>query len=227
MPRIARIVVEGFPHHIIQRGNNRQNVFFDDGDRRNYYGLLAYYEAKWNCEVLAHCLMPNHVHLVAEPAEREGLAKMMQAVSLCYTQYVNRKYGRTGRLWECRYHSCLVDREVYLWAVCRYVDTNAVRAGLVRRPEDYKWSSARAHVHGTPDRILGQAWGKRLDPDSYRAYLSEAVSQEEIALISQSTYRGQPLAGDSLRKSLEKRLRCSLSHPPRGRPRGPQRGVSP
>lgn len=171
--------------------------------------------------------MINHVHLVVEPAEREGLAKLMQAVSLCYTQHVNRKYGRTGRLWECRYHSCLVDREAYLWAVCRYADTNPVRAGLVRKPEEYEWSSAKAHVYGTHDKILGREWMKRLEPESYRAYLSESETSEETTLIRESTYSGWPLAPDRTRQRLEKRLAMCLSPRSRGRPRKAKNGMCP
>lgn len=227
MPRTARIVAEGFPHHVIQRGNNRQNVFFDDADRKKYCRLVAHYKERWHCEMFAYSLMLNHVHLVVEPAEREGLAKLMQGVSLCYTQYVNRKYGRTGRLWECRYHSCLVDRETYLWAVCRYTDTNSVRAGLVRRPEEYAWSSARAHICGTPDRIIGTRWRERLDPDSYRAYLLEGAAREEVALISQCTHKGRPLVAGEAQKRLEKRLGYPLSPRRRGRPRGSENGMCP
>jgi putative transposase len=124
MPRIARAVATGFPHHVIQRGNNREEVFFDKKDREQYLLLLKRYAGKWISPILAYCLMNNHVHLLTKPKEEESLYKMMQGVSLCYTQYVNRKYKRTGSLWESRYHSCIVDKEKYLWAVARYIEQN-------------------------------------------------------------------------------------------------------
>ena len=122
MPRISRAVAKGYPHHIIQRGNNRESVFFDDEDRKQYLSLLKKYSEKWSAPVLAYCLMSNHVHLMVRPLSDDSLYKMMQGLTLCYTQYVNRKYQRTGRLWESRYHSCIVDKEQYLWAVARYIE---------------------------------------------------------------------------------------------------------
>jgi putative transposase len=98
MPRIGRAVAAGFPHHVIQRGNNRENVFFEKDDRRQYFSLLKKYSAKWTSPVMAYCLMTNHVHLLTKPGTEESLFKMMQGVTLCYTQYINRNYGRTGRL---------------------------------------------------------------------------------------------------------------------------------
>ncbi|MCG2708910.1 MAG: transposase, partial [Thermodesulfovibrionales bacterium] len=119
MVRIARAVAAGFPHHVVQRGNNRENVFIDDEDRGKYIGLLKKYSRERDAQILAYCLMSNHVHLLIKPKENDSLYKMMQVVTLCYTQFTNRKYSRTGRLWESRYHSCIVDKDSYLWAVAR------------------------------------------------------------------------------------------------------------
>ncbi len=146
MPRIARAVATGYPHHVIQRGNNKEKVFFDKEDRERYLSLLKKYSDKWDSPILAYCLMSNHVHLLTRPDMEESLYKMMQGVTLCYTQYINRKYERTGRLWESRYHSCIVDKERYLWAVARYIEQNPVRAKMVKRVEDYLYSSARARI---------------------------------------------------------------------------------
>ena len=105
MPRVARAVAVDFPHHVIQRGNNRQKVFFAQETRARYLDLLKEYAAKWDVSILAYCLMTNHVHLLVRPGKEESFAKMMQGVSLSYTQYINRRYKRTGRLWESRFHS--------------------------------------------------------------------------------------------------------------------------
>jgi putative transposase len=105
---------------------------------------------------MAYCLMSNHIHLLTKPLSEESLFKMMQGLTLCYTQYINRMYGRTGRLWESRYHSCIVDHDKYLWAVARYIEQNPVRAKMVERAEDYSYSSARAHVNGSEDAVLGE-----------------------------------------------------------------------
>ena len=155
MPRIGRAVAAGFPHHVIQRGNNREEVFFDVKDRKKYLALLKKYSMKWESTIISYCLMSNHIHLLTKPKSDESLYKMMQGLTLCYTQYFNRTYQRTGGLWECRYHSCIVHHEKYLWAVVRYVEQNPVRAGMVEKAEDYPYSSARAHVNGSKDAVLG------------------------------------------------------------------------
>jgi putative transposase len=154
MPRISRAVAVGFPHHVIQRGNNRDKVFFEKQDRQKYLELLKKYSDQWECPILAYCLMSNHVHLLVRPKGEESLYKMMQGLMLCYTQHIDRKYEKTGRLWESRYHSCIVDREHYLWAVARYIEQNPKRANIVKKEEEYPYSSARAHIEGKRDDIV-------------------------------------------------------------------------
>jgi len=114
MPRIARAVALEFPHHVVQRGNNREKVFINEEDKKKYLSLLKEYSGKWDTYIPAYCLMSNHVHLLTRPIKNESLYKIMQGITLCYTQYFNRTYKRTGRLWESRYHSCVVDKEKYL-----------------------------------------------------------------------------------------------------------------
>src|SRR3990172_2992129 len=128
MPRIARAVALEFPHHVVQRGNNREKVFINEEDKKKYLSLLKEYSGKLDTYIPAYCLMSNHVHLLTRPIKNESLYKMMQGITLYYTQYFNRTYKRTGRVWESRYHSCVVDKEKYLWAVARYIEQNPVRA---------------------------------------------------------------------------------------------------
>lgn len=118
---MASAVASGFPHHVVQKGNNREPAFFDEEDHVRYLSLLKKYSTKWNSPVSVCSLIINHVHLPTKPQAEESLYKMMQGVTLCYTQHTNRKYNRTGRLWESRYHSCTVDSGSYLWAVTRYI----------------------------------------------------------------------------------------------------------
>ena len=133
MPKIARAVALEFPHHVVQRGNNREKVFINEQDKRKYLLLLKEYSDKWDTYILAYCLMSNHVHLLTRPIKNESLYKMMQGIIFCYTQDFNRTYKMTGRLWESRYHSCVVDKEKYLWAVARYIEQNPVRAKIVKK----------------------------------------------------------------------------------------------
>ena len=161
MPRMARAVAPGFPHYVLQRGNNRADVFFSTEDSDVYLYLLKIYADKWNTPVISYCLMTDHVHLLVKPFSDMSLRKMMQGVALCYTQHVNRKYKRTGRLWESRYHSCIIDQGSYLWAVARYIEQNPVRSMIVEYPEEYAYSGSRAHLELLQDPVLGKSCSQK------------------------------------------------------------------
>ena len=147
MPRQARFVLPHFPHHIIQRGHNRQAVFNRDDDYGYYLDTLKEWKARLGCKVYAYCLMTNHVHLVIDPgANPEHLGLLMKRLAGRQTRYVNVMEKRSGSLWEGRYKSSLVQADAYLQACCRYVELNPVRAGLVDDPAKYRWSSCAAKV---------------------------------------------------------------------------------
>jgi putative transposase len=219
MPRIGRAVAPGFPHHVIQRGNNREDVFFEKDDRKQYLALLKKYGAKWNSPIMAYCLMDNHVHLLTRPASEESLFKMMQGLTLCYTQHINRTFGRTGRLWESRYHSCIVDEEKYLWAVARYIEQNPVRAGMVKRAEDYPYSSARAHVNGGYDAVLGEDLFERDRRKDYVVMLRSDMPGKESEPLRYATKTGRPFGSEEFVAEMEKKLERRLLQRQRGRPR--------
>src|SRR5881296_2637448 len=147
MPRQARLVLPHYPHHIIQRGHNRQVVFARDDDYAYYLDTLQAWKTHYGVKVYAFCLMTNHVHLLLEPGEAPGvLTQLMKRVAARQTRYVNRLEGRTGTLWDSRYKSSPVETESYLLACARYIELNPVRAKLVARPEDYPWSSFRDKI---------------------------------------------------------------------------------
>ena len=219
MPRIARTVARGYPHHIIQRGNDREWIFHEHGDKQKYLELLVRYSGKWDSPVQAYCIMDNHVHILTCPGKNKSLRKMMQVVAMCYTQYANRKYGRTGRLWESRYHSCLVDDERYLWAVARYIELNPVRAGLVDRAEDFTYSSAKAHVLGTHDEVLGERLFEDTQRRDYRNMLLEGANDKELEKIRYATRTGWPLGSEGFISKMEKIMGRKLKPYPVGRPR--------
>ncbi len=148
MPRRARLTLPGIAVHIIQRGNNRAPVFFADRDYQLGLGLLDEQAAAHDCALHAWCLMTNHLHLLLTPTEADGAARMMKAWAQRYTQHVNRTYQRTGTLWDGRFRSCLLDAEGYMLACYRYIELNPVRAGMVRNPADYPWSSHRFNALG-------------------------------------------------------------------------------
>ncbi len=218
MLRLARIIGPSYPHHLVQRGNNRRDVFLDHADRQSYLALLARYAQKQSVSVLAYCLMSNHTHLLVRPGQSSNLPKMMQGIALCYTQAFNRKYGQTGRLWESRYHSSVVEEERYLWAVSCYIEQNPIRARLATRAEEYPYSSAAAHLLGAADPVLGEALFDQGEIKAYRALMQE-LPPAKIDAIRKQTRSGRPLGTGEFAEKLGGILGRNIAHRPRGRPR--------
>lgn len=153
MPRRARITVPGLAHHVTQRGNRREPIFFEPGDQEVYRDLLAEQTAKVGLAVWAYCLMPNHVHLVVVPTDEDGLGRAIGETHRRYTNFINARGRWTGHLFQSRFASVAMD-EAHLIAAVRYVSLNPVRARLAARPEDWAWSSARAHLAGVDDGLV-------------------------------------------------------------------------
>lgn len=219
MPRIARIVAPNYPHHITQRGNNLADVFFDDEDRAAYLSILKNYREKLDVEILAYCLMTNHVHLLAVPADEKSLSRCIGRTNLVYTQHVNRKYERSGRVWQNRFFSTVVDSETYLWAVARYIENNPVKSALVTRPEDYSWSSCRAHVLGKNDGLLtGKGLLGEYDREMYGRFLTQEDLEKERE-IRAKTATGRPLGNEDFMVELEALLSRRILRARPGRPR--------
>ena len=221
MPRIARIVIPDVPYHVVQRGNNRQDVFFVDDDRRVYLGFLARYARDFGLSVLGYCLMTNHVHLLAVPETKEALAVVMGRTDGRYTQYVNRLHGRTGHLWQNRFYSCALD-ERHMVAAMRYLEQNPVRAGVVRKPWRYKWSSALAHVGGkdVSDLLDLQPWRRDWSERAWRRMLGESLGGPTVEAIRRHTSRGRPLGTDSFLSKMERLVGRRLRPLPVGRQKG-------
>ena len=219
MPRIARVVAVGMPHHVTQRGNNHCDVFFDDDDRRFYLWTLAQYRRKYRVDIWGYCLMTNHVHFLAVPHGLDSLARCFAGANLVYTQRINHKQNRGGRLWQNRFFSCPVDKDEYLWPVLSYIDRNPVRAKLTSKAWDYRWSSARRHVTGEADPLLNEPdWlMEELRQRKYRDYLRDEPG-EVAAAIRRTTATGRPLGGSTFLSLLESRLDRTLGVQKRGRP---------
>ena len=146
MARLPRLTVPGYPHHIIQRGNNRQPIFAANADYEALLAMIEEYAGKAGIAIHAYVLMSNHFHLLATPETASGIPQMMQDVGRQYVRYFNQRQGRTGTLWEGRYRSTLIQAERYLLACMAYIDLNPVRAGIALAHGDYPWSS---HGHYT------------------------------------------------------------------------------
>lgn len=200
MPRPRRADVPGFPQHLTHRGNDRQDVFFSDEDRLAYLGLLCLHAREQQCRVHAYVLMGNHVHLLVTPDLPGGLSRMMQAVNRSYVRRINRARGRTGTLWEGRFHSTLIDTDRYLLACQRYIELNPVRAGIVAHPGDYRWSSYRAHGLGKPDSLLAaHSMFERMAPDlgerrrRYVEFIEDGIPASDLAAIRRALHSQRQL----------------------------------
>ena len=154
MSRPLRFVVPGQPLHLIQRGNNRAACFVDDQDRDVYLAALRRSSERCGCIVHAFVLMPNHIHLLVTPRDRDSASRMMQSLGGSYVRYFNRRYGRTGTLWDGRFRSTVIDSERYFLTCSRYIESNPVRAGMVTHPEHYRWSSYRSNALGEDDPLI-------------------------------------------------------------------------
>jgi putative transposase len=220
MARIARAIAVGYAHHATQWGNNREDVFFVDEDRRVYLELLQEQARKYGLEILGYCLMTNHVHLVAIPHEQEALALAIGRTHFHYTRYVNRLHRRSGHLWQGRFHSCALDGR-HLWLALKYVELNPVWAKLCRRAWRYPWSSAAFHVDEQAESELLNLtrWYSQITADQWRKELAEGLTDTEAAQIRLRTKTGRPLGSDRFVSKLETLLDRRLRPLPPGRPR--------
>src|SRR5258707_9756178 len=209
MARLARVVAAGIPHHVTQRGNHRQQVFFGDGDYAAYRALLAEGCRAAGVAVLAYCLMPNHVHLILTPSDEDGLRAALGETHRRYTRQVNSREGWRGYLWQGRFASCPMD-EAYLLVCARYVELNPVRAQLARRARDWRWSSARAHLAGDDDELVRVRPLLALAPD-WPGFLAEGLAAADHEAIRAGERTGRPLGSPRLVSRLEKRLVRSLA----------------
>lgn len=219
MPRIARFVLAGVPHHVTQRGNRRAQVFFSAADCQFYLHLLKDYAARFELDVLAYCLMSNHVHLVVVPATDVALERVLRPLHMRYAQRVNRAQSWVGHLWQGRYFASALDGS-YLWTAIRYVELNPVKARLVARAEDFEWSSARAHCAGKPDPVLSRAerWTRLLGTvHNWSAWLEMGESSERLKILRRNAPKGLPCGSDAFVETLERRSGRVLRYRPQGR----------
>ena len=227
MPRSARIILPHTPHHIVQRGHNRQTVFVSDDDYNYYRENLIEFKREFNCRIYAYCLMTNHVHLIIDPGDNpEILSQLMKRVAGRQTRYVNRLEKRTGSLWEGRFKSSIVSTSEYLPACCRYIELNPVRARVVVNPADYKWSSFNCLAHGKSDPVVDQrpcytSLGKNGPErqEAWKTYVYDTIADYQLKLIRDALQRGQVTGGDKFQQEISKKLGIRLSNKGPGIPK--------
>ena len=219
MPRNARVIAPGLPYHVTQRGSNRQTVFFQIADRKLYLRLLQENLKDAGVGILAYCLMPNHVHVVAVPEREDSLAILFGRVHGRYAQALNIRRSRSGHLWQARYYSCPMEGD-HLWNGIRYVEENPCRAGIVGQAEAYRWSSAAAHLRGDPDAsgILDLAfWRRSGGVARWRELHRDELTDAEAMMLRKCTYAGRPYGSEAFLKEMEERFQRRWLRPDRSR----------
>ena len=226
MPRKPRFFVAGVANHVIQRGNKRDAIFFEDEDYIKYKSILYNAAIKQGVKIHAYVLMTNHIHILATADTTNGISLMMQQTGRYYVPYINYKYNRTGTLWEGRFKSSLVDDDIYVLACMRYIEMNPVRAFMVNAPQDYMWSSYQSNVIGSYDPMitehvsyLGLAKNKKQQQEVYRELFLEHLDESILANIRNCAQTGTPLGNSKFKTQIEIKLKLKVGYNCRGRPK--------
>lgn len=220
MPRRSRIIAKGVPHHVVQRGNFRQNVFETFEEFRQYCYFVREYQEKYGLEIISYCLMNNHVHFIVTPLHMDSLGKYFRTVHMRYSQFKNHIEKRKGHLWQGRFFSSILDNE-YLFKAIRYVERNPVRAKMIKHPWDYSWSSARARIgldHDQIIRINPNIAGQKMSQQEWKGFLLENNETQEN-LIRHNTEKGYAIGNEHFIVKMEEQLQTNLRERKPGRPK--------
>lgn len=225
MARLPRLTLGGYPHHVILRGNNRQEIFLDVADREFLLAVLAEESKQHGVDVHAYVLMSNHIHLLLTPQTDPALPRMMQALGRRYVRHFNQRHGRTGTLWEGRYRSTVLQSERHLLACMVYLDLNPVRAGMVSDPAEHPWSSHHHHIGTRVDKLItphALYWQLGNTPFAREVAYTEMVraglSVNQVGALTRATLSGWALGDDAFKSSLQAQTPRRVSPGPIGRP---------
>ena len=217
MPRFRRLVVPSYPHHVTQRGVRRQKTFFDDQDYQTYRDIAKNLLSSHEIEILAYCLMPNHIHAVVVPRCGDVLANYFGKLHQMYAKYANCRYEWTGHLWQNRFYSVVMDERHTLTAL-RYVERNPVRSGLVNLVQDWRWSSARGNLGLLDDPLIPNRPALQIVSD-WASYVSCSEKPQELATLRRATGTGRPKGNRNFIETLESISGRQIQLRPRGRPK--------
>jgi putative transposase len=225
MARQPRLALPGYPHHVIQRGNNRQSIVLDETDRKMLYSLWLEASQRHKVAVNAYVLLDNHFHMLLTPPSEEAMSLMMQSVGRSYVRYFNKRHNRSGTLWEGRYKSSLVDSEAYLLTCMAYIDLNPVRAGLVELAEHFNWSSYRHLMGQKIDKLVtphALYWGLGNTPFSreaaYAQFVASGLSASVQKDLTESALKGRVVGRPEFLQSLQKTTQRQILPQKAGRP---------
>jgi len=226
MPRKPRFFLPNVPNHVVQRGRNRDPVFYETADYLYYLTKLKDALIKYDVELHAYVLMTNHVHLLMSAKEVSGVSLVMQYVGRFYVSYINHKYGFSGSLWEGRFKSNLIDSDRYLFACMRYIELNPVRAGMVSSPDEYVYSSYHCNALNLADELITPhaefvKLSDKLDLRSvfYANLFEQVIPNDVLAELKAGYQSGTPAGSGQFKESIEKVLQRKLGYAVRGRPK--------
>ncbi|MDD4894906.1 MAG: transposase [Candidatus Omnitrophica bacterium] len=226
---MARVVAVGLPHHITQRGNYYQDVFFTEEDRNRYLGWIEEYSIKYKLSILVYCLMQNHVHFIAIPNQPDSLSKTFNMAHMRYSRYINYKSGQRGHLWQGRFYSCVLS-ESHLLLAARYIERNPVRAGLIEKPWRWPWSSAIIHTdkNAKPGILLGDFLGIiGASRDSWKKYIDSREEDGFLRHMRKQTLSGRPLGESVFIEKMESKFKRKFCELPKGRRKKEKLGAVP
>lgn len=220
MPRLNRYVLPGIPHHVTQRGNNRNTVFYRHGDYALYLDLLKRHARHNGVALLGYCLMPNHIHLVVTPQRAPALSAMMQNLQSSYARWIHTRLDRVGHCWQTRYYCAPLDEEHFRAAMV-YVEQNPIRAHFVKSFSDWPWSSARAHIVNSDDGFLDlNLWRRQFPTGDWKSILDMGLANAAfLNRIREGTRKGLPIGSEDFLDLIEKEFQIQARAKPRGRPR--------
>jgi putative transposase len=225
MARQPRLVLPHEPHHVLQRGNDNQPIFRDDDDHRRFLEFLRESAKFYRVAIHAYVLMPNHVHLLATPADEDGLAAMMQKVGRLYVPWFNNKHGRSGTLFQGRFRTSVIDADAYFLACVRYIELNPQRSQLAFDPLEYPWSSYAHHAGVRPDPLItdhAKYWELGNTPfqreAAYIELAQQGMSAQELDAINAAVLKGAPLGSHAFMLELERKTKRQILPAKRGRP---------
>ena len=215
MSRVARVVVPGFAHHVTQRGNRRADVFEAEEDYVAYLRFLRHYAQRRGLAVWAYCLMTNHVHLIVAPDREDSLGLALRDAHTVYAMRFNSRARLSGHVWQGRFYSCPMD-EAHVWAAVRYAERNPVRAGMVERAEQYRWSSARAHCGHACEPVLSAEFPPPGVVNDWAAWLRDADDESTVDALRRQTRTGRPCGSPRFITQIESLLHRHLRPQPPG-----------
>ena len=226
MPRKPRFYLPNYPVHIVQRGHNKNNVFFENEDYKAYLEWLQEGSEWYEVPIHAYALLPNEIHILATPSDKESASRMMQYQGRCYVPYINNTYQKTGTLWQGRYKASLLEPETQLLNSMLYIENLPVRDGLVKSPGAYKWSSYKCNAQGKKNALItahdsytALAKTDKTRLEKYVALSKSGLTDAIKTDIQDAWQTGTPLGSDKFKKMIERKLNIKVGHARRGRPR--------